>query len=193
MEPIICYTVNDRALCDEVNKLRRKLEPGRQFLCWLLPPITALLLAVFLWKKQMVLSVVFGAALFLSLMLCYKLYQMHKRDADGLHRKVTVTENEIIVDVQESGNSYQFYREDIQAAEFSDKAAVLYFPAACVALWAQGVENDAYPQLREQLESLTAERTSACRRSVLGRSICTAIVLAVAVAIGVLAALGIIL
>ncbi len=191
MEPIICHTVNDRALSDEVQSLRKYLEPGRQLLCWLLPPINALLLAVTVWKKQPVLSVVFGVALFLTLMLCYKLYQMHKRDADGLHRKVTVTENEIVIDVQESGNSYQFYREDIQAAAFSDKAAVLYFDVACIALWAQGVENDAYPQLREQLEAETKDRTSAYRKNILGRSICTSIVFAVALVIGALAALGI--
>lgn len=185
------HTVNDATLAGECGKLRAQMEPGITPLFCVMVPVGLALCIAFALRHNPMLSAVFGIGTAALLFQLWQFRRAMKRDNDGLHRTATFTGNEIVLSVQESGNTYQFFREDIQAAAFSDHAGLLFLKDACIAVSADGFEEGSYANFRAEIEAQTAEKTAVCRKDGLNRTICIAVSCLICVIISVLYLFGV--
>lgn len=184
-------TVNDMQLSEQSRKLRQQLNPGAKTLYYVLIPVLLALCVAFAVKQSFLLSAVFGICAAMVLFVLRKIRLMEQRDADGLHRTVTFSGDEIVLSVQESGNTYQFFREDLQAAVFSDQAGLLYLRDAAIAVSADGFEEGTFADFRADMEAQTAEKTEAYRKECRKRTICLAVSCLLCVIISLLFLLGV--
>lgn len=166
MEPFISHTCSDRALAAEVQKLRNKIEPGRQLLIWLLLAVSVILLVISILQRVWLTVGAAAVILLFSGWNGIKILRLRRGDSNGKHRTTEFTEELIRITVRESGNVYERTWPEIMAAAVSDNAAVIYFPTAMTAVSREGFSGGRFDEFCALLTEKTAEKTAKYRKAV---------------------------
>lgn len=191
MEKFVWNTCNTKEFAAQIKHLRGILEPGKLPAALLLLPLSVALAVMFTIKAQYFLAVMFAVEAVISAYDFFSAIRLIRLESDGHHRRMELDGNVLICSVAESGNTYQFYREDITAAAFSETAGVIYCQKTCIPVDANGFEEGSFAELRALIGAEAAEKAAAYRKEQISRVAVTLVVFAVAAAVAVLMLTGV--